>query len=133
MLDIIINNIMQAIFSQLSIGSVFAINPTLKPKAKKPQEEEFTDAKILFFYPKSVDIHERRKQAGISEGIVSFFTPFTDEDDPIECISTLSYTHLIKQVEPDIWLNLVISHPDTIYGERLAADVEAETIANNKF
>ena len=68
---------MQAIFQKLQIGSVFAVNPTLKPKSLKPQEEEFTDAKILFFYPASIDIHERRKQAGISEGIVSFFQPFT--------------------------------------------------------
>jgi len=87
----------------------------------------------LFFYPDSVDIHERRKQTGISEGIVSFFQPFTGDEDPIECISTLKYTHLTKQVEPDIWLNMVIQHPDTIYGERQSNDVEAETIANNKF
>jgi len=87
---------------------VFIVNPTLLPKKKKPAEEEFTDAKILFFYPSSIDIHERRKQAGISEGIVSFFEPFTDEDDPIEVISTLEFTHLIKQVEPDIWLNIVL-------------------------
>ena len=124
---------MQSVFSKLEIGSVFAIDPTLKPKSKKPQEEEYTDAKILFFYPQSVDIHERRKQTGISEGIVSFFQPFTDEEDPIECISTLQYTHLIKQVEPNIWLNMVIKHPDTIYGERQSNEVEAETIANNKF
>ena len=52
---------MQAIFSKLQIGSVFAINPKLKPRQKKPAEEEFTDAKILFFYPASIDIHERRK------------------------------------------------------------------------
>jgi len=124
---------MQAVFSKLSIGSVFIVNPTLKPKTKKPQEEEFTDAKIMFFYPQSIDIHERRKQAGISEGIVSFFSPFTDEADPIECISTLEYTHLTKQVESDIWLNIVVQHPDSIYGERQSADMEAETIANNKF
>ena len=109
---------MQSIFSNLKIGSVFVINPTLKPKTPKPQEEEFTDCKILFFYPSSIDIHERRKQTGISEGIVSFFQPFTEDDDPIECIATLSYTHLIKQVEPNIWLNMVLQHPDTIYGER---------------
>ena len=52
---------MQNIFNKLSIGSVFIIDPTLKPKARKPAEEEFTDAKILFFYPESIDIHERRK------------------------------------------------------------------------
>jgi hypothetical protein len=43
-----------------------------------------------------MDIHERRKQGGISEGIVSFFQPFTGDEDPIECIATLQYTHLIK-------------------------------------
>ena len=80
---------MQAVFSKLQIGSVFAINPTLRPKEKKPEEDAFTDCKVLFFYPKSLDIHERRKQTGISEGIVSFFQPFTDEEDPIECIATL--------------------------------------------
>ena len=88
----------------------------MKPLKAKPQEEEFTDAKILFFYPPSIDIHERRKQAGISEGIVSFFEPFTEDDTPIECICTLQFTHLIKQVEPDIWLNIVVTHPETIYG-----------------
>ena len=87
---------MQNIFSKITIGSVFAIDPTLKPKKKKPAEEEFTDAKILFFYPSSLDIHERRKQAGISEGIVSFFSSFTEDADPIECITTLEFTHLIQ-------------------------------------
>jgi hypothetical protein len=64
---------MQSIFSKLNIGSVFIVDPTLKPKSRKPQEEEYTDAKILFYHPSSIDIHERRKQCGISEGIVSFF------------------------------------------------------------
>ena len=41
----------QDIFQKLTIGSVFLVDPTLKPKARKPAEEEFTDAKILFFYP----------------------------------------------------------------------------------
>ena len=36
---------------QIKIGSVFLVDPTLKPTKVKPQEEEYTDAKILFFYP----------------------------------------------------------------------------------
>ena len=108
---------MQAIFTKLQIGSVFVVNPTLKPKAKKPAEEEFTDVKILFYYPNTIDIHERRKQCGISEGIISFFQPFTDESDPISCISTLQFTHVVKEVEPNIWLNFVIMHPEEVYGQ----------------
>jgi hypothetical protein len=44
--------------------------------------------KILFFYPQTIDIHEQRKQVGISEGIVNFFLPFSEADRPIEVIAT---------------------------------------------
>lgn len=80
----------------------------MRPKTKKPEEEEYTDAKIMYFHPISTDIHEKRKQVGISEGIVSFFLPFSDNEEPIQCISTLTYTHVMKEVEKDIWLNIVI-------------------------
>jgi hypothetical protein len=46
---------------EIKIGSVFLIDPSLKPTKPKPQEEEFTDVKILFFYPQTIDIHEQRK------------------------------------------------------------------------
>ena len=101
---------------QIKIGSVFLVDPTLKPTKPKPQEEEFTDAKILFFYPQSVDIHEQRKQVGISEGIVNFFLPFSEVDRPIEVIATSTFTHVMKQVEPNLWLNIVIQHPESLYG-----------------
>lgn len=34
------------------------MDPTLKPTKERPEEEEFTDAKILYFYPQTIDIHE---------------------------------------------------------------------------
>lgn len=46
---------------KIKIGSLFILDPTLKPKKAKPEEEEFTDAKIVFFHPSSTDIHEKRK------------------------------------------------------------------------
>jgi hypothetical protein len=52
---------MQQTLKQMSIGSVFLIDPTLKPTMAKPQDEDYTDAKILFYFPESQDIHERRK------------------------------------------------------------------------
>ena len=103
--------------SKIQIGSVFIIDPTLLPKGPgKPTEEDFTDCKIHFFYPSTMDIHEQRKQAGISEGIVSFFKPFSEVEAPIECIATSTHTHVVSQVEPNIWLNIVIQHPDSLYG-----------------
>lgn len=39
----------------------------------------------------------------------------------------------MKEIEKDIWLNIVVTHPETIYGPRIDAKEEAETIANAKF
>ena len=47
--------------SQIKIGSVFIIDPSLTPKSKKPAEDEYTDVKIMFYYPPNADIHEQRK------------------------------------------------------------------------
>ncbi len=74
---------MQALIGKIKIGSLFIVDPSLKPKTAKPEEEEYTDAKIVFFHPRTTDIHEKRKQVGISEGVVSFFQPFTTEQEPI--------------------------------------------------
>ena len=121
--------------SQIQIGSIFIIDPTLTPQTKKPSEEEFTDVKILYFYPQETNIHEQRKQVGISEGIVNFFKPFSENEAPIECIATSTFTHLLSQVEKDIWLNIVIQHPDGLYGSDIKDEESAdgETIANSKF
>lgn len=44
----------------------------------------------------------------------------------------------MKQVEKNLWLNMVVEHPDTLYGKgdteaQQASDIEGETIANAKF
>ena len=104
------------IVGRIKIGSLFIVDPSLKPKSAKPEEEEYTDAKIVFFYPQGTDIHEKRKQTGISEGVVSFFQPFTTDQEPIQCISTVNFTHVMKEVEPSLWLNMVLTHPENLYG-----------------
>ena len=50
-----------SLLGKIKIGSVFIMDPQLKPKSTKPEEEEYTDAKIMFFHPKGTDIHEKRK------------------------------------------------------------------------
>lgn len=43
----------------------------------------------------------------------------------------------MKQVEKNLWLNMVVEHPDTLYGkgetDSQTSDVDGETIANIKF
>jgi len=48
---------------------------------------------------------------------VNFFLPFSRDDSPIECIATSKFTHVMKQVEKNMWLNMVVEHPDTLYGK----------------
>jgi hypothetical protein len=66
---------------------------------------------------------------------VNFFMPFSEESKPIEVITTSQFTHVMKQVEPNLWLSIVIQHPETLYGAQVAAkqeldDEDGETIAN---
>lgn len=95
-------------------------------------------------------MHEKRKQVGISEGIVNFFLPFSKDGQPIEVIATTKFTHVMKEVEPSLWLNMVILHPEALYGapfseqgkaegeeqadggSRVSID-DGETIANKRF
>ena len=72
---------------------------------------------------------------GISEGIVNFFMPFSEDEKPIEVITTNQFTHVMKQVEKDLWLSLVIQHPESLYGSKVATKKEideedGETIAS---
>ena len=64
--------------------------------------------------------------------------PFSRDDSPIECIATSKFTHVMKQVEPNLWLNMVVQHPEALYGKgeseaQTASDQDGETIANAKF
>lgn len=122
--------------AKLKIGSLFVYDPTLKPRMPHPEESDFTDAKIMYFYAhdkEAVDIYEKQKQVGLSEGIISFFKEFS-QGEPVQVISTLNFTHVMKEFEKDIWICMVIMHPDKLYAYQSAAEAsKEETIANADF
>jgi hypothetical protein len=41
----------------------------------------------------------------------------------------------MKEVEPSLWVNIVLTHPESLYGKRATPETkeESETIANGKF
>lgn len=43
-------------------------NPKLIPKERKPTEENIQDAKLIYYYPSSVQIQEKRNHVGLAEG-----------------------------------------------------------------
>lgn len=65
--------------------------------------------------------------------MIAFFAEFS-QGEPVEVISTLNFTHILKEMEPDIWLSMVILHPDKLYAYQNTAEAsKEETIANSEF
>ena len=83
--------------------SFMLYNPTLKPpKEFKHDEDKCQSAKILMFYPDYLNEHEKRKQAGLCEGVIEFMKAFVMDhdnyhDNPIETINTSLFTLCIKE------------------------------------
>jgi len=91
------------------LTSAYIINPSLKPNKPHPIEEDHQDAKLLFYHPEEFQINDKRSHVGISEGVVQFFGLFA-ETKGYMVINSQNYTHVMKEVEPNYWLNLIFFH-----------------------
>lgn len=98
-----------------SVPLVMLFNPKLLPKMSKPSESDFQDTKLLFYYPdEGVHPEEKRNQVGLVEGSYHFwevFSPQNDKnDDDFACqvIYLQDYIHVLKEVERNFWLLIII-------------------------
>jgi hypothetical protein len=58
---------------KFKLDSLLIYNPTFLPKKKKPFDEDFQDAKLLYYYPCSKDDqNKRRNYVGLCEGTIQF-------------------------------------------------------------
>ena len=58
---------------KFKLDSLLIYNPTFLPKKLKPYEEDFQDAKLLYYYPCFRDnLNKRRNYVGLCEGTVKF-------------------------------------------------------------
>ncbi len=48
---------------------------------RKPEEHDYQDAKLLFYYPMDTNIHEKRNQVGLTEGNIVFWSKFKKKKD----------------------------------------------------
>jgi len=110
------------------LTSAYIINPSLKPNKPKPIEEDFQDAKLLFYHPDTIQLNDKRSHVGISEGVVQFFGLFA-ETKGYMLINSQNYTHVMKEVEPNYWLNLIFFHKELF--DPAEEDLEAKS--HNKF
>lgn len=94
-----------------SVSTVFLYNPRLKPVNPNPSDDDFTLCKILYYHPPTTPTYEKQSHVGLAEGLVMFTKQFSEQ--PLEFIKTERFTHVILECEPDIWLYLVIQHPES--------------------
>ena len=109
----------------MQLTSAYVINPSLKPDKPNPIEVDFQDAKLLFYYPEEMEISDKRSHVGISEGVVQFFALFA-ENKGYMVINSQNYTHVLKEVEPSYWLNLILYHKELF-------DLTEESKTSTKF
>lgn len=101
---------------EFSISLILLFNPKLLPKVLKPSESDYQDTKILYYYPEeNIKQEEKRNQVGLIEGSYHFwdiFSVFQSEENSkkpgFEIIYLEDYIHIMKEVETDYWLLLVI-------------------------
>ena len=106
-----------------SISMILLFNPKLLPKVPKPSESDYQDTKILYYYPEElIKQEEKRNQVGLIEGSYYFWENFSDnskKDDAsqsfgFQIIYLDDYIHILKEVEKDFWLFMVIKPNTTI-------------------
>ncbi|CAL1165161.1 unnamed protein product [Cladocopium goreaui] len=96
--------------AKVSRAAFFIFNPSLVPETPKPSEEELQDAKIIYYSPSCAPIEEKRSQVGMIEGLISFTSMFSGEGGPLRHIRTKQLAFSVMEVEPQIWMVLVMRH-----------------------
>lgn len=101
---------MMSAVSRPSRAAFFIFNPSLVPKEPKPTEEAIQDAKIIYYSPSCAPIEEKRSQVGMVEGLISFTAQFSGPEGPLRHIRTKQLAFSVLEVEPQIWMVLVMRH-----------------------
>lgn len=89
----------------------FIFDPTLAPEGARPSEEEMADAKIVYYSPSCAPAEEKRSQAGLIEGLISFAKMFGGDKGPLKSLRTKQLAFSILEAEPNTWMVLVMRHP----------------------
>ncbi|CAI9723484.1 Hypothetical predicted protein [Octopus vulgaris] len=67
--------------------------------------------KIMFYFPKKVDIDTKMKQIGLSEAIVQFTKTFTDK--PCKSLHTQKHRQIFHEPEESFWMVVTITIPSS--------------------
>lgn len=98
--------------AKASRAAFFIFDPELAPPENpRPSEEEVADAKIIYYSPSSAQAEEKRSQAGLIEGLLSFTAMFGgDKGGPLRSLRTKQLAFSVLEAEPHTWMVLVMRH-----------------------
>lgn len=88
---------------QITLKNFFIFNPTYGPREGEEHK------KIMYYYPKSVDVDTKIKNVGLCEAIVTFTQTFTDK--PCEALHTQKTRQVFFQPEKDFWMVMTVNIP----------------------
>ena len=92
-----------------SLKSLFIFDPTLKPKSKKPSDNEIQDVKLLYYYPNNEDIIIKRSNSGIIEGTISFLDAFAETDDKFIMIELTKCFYIADRFENNKYIAMILN------------------------
>jgi len=97
--------------NEFTIERLYIYNPTLLPKAKKPLESDFQDAKLLYYYPDDINIEIKRNDVGLAEGMVLFWGAYGEQNSTKnQLVYTNQYAYLLDNFEGDFWICIVLKN-----------------------
>ena len=74
--------------------------------------EADAENKILFFHPQATPLADQLRCVGLSEALSNFANSLAP-GTPCEAMHTQNRRYVFEQVEPSIWMVLVVQHGDT--------------------
>ena len=90
--------------------------------------EADAENKILFFHPPTTPLAEQVRCVGLSEALCNFASSLAP-GTPCESMHTQNRRYVFEQVEPRIWLVLIVQHGDSDTpeeGDQTAGEAEEE-------
>jgi len=104
--------------NEFTIERLIIYDPTLKPKAQKPLEQDFQDAKLLYYYPEDINIEIKRNDVGLAEGMVLFWGAYGEENSTRnQLVYTNQYAYILDNFEDTLWICVVLKNftEETVY------------------
>eukprot|EP00923_Selenidium_pygospionis_P049518 GHVN01085296.1.p1 GENE.GHVN01085296.1~~GHVN01085296.1.p1 ORF type:complete len:585 (+),score=99.94 GHVN01085296.1:137-1891(+) len=108
------------------VAALFFFDPLAVPTHPNPSEEDFREAKVIYYHPCRTNRDKVRSQVALTEGLVGFTRQFSGDEHPLKMIQTKQFVMGVMECEPSIWMCVVIRR------EGLSTPITPQTTQGSK-